>query len=67
MCKHLFEGAYSSRAGGGCGRGASPLPRVKKILKNANEMIASEDIESTNKSRISSVFMLIYFKDSLGI
>ena len=69
MCKHLCEGAYSSRAGGGggYGRGASPLPRVKKILKNANEMIASEDIESTNKSRISSVFMLIYFKDSLGI
>ena len=67
MCKHLCEGAYSSRAGGGSGRWASLFPRVKKILKNANEMIASEDIEITNKSRISSVFMLIYFKDSLGI
>ena len=67
MCKHLCEGAYSSGAGGESGRGASPLPRVKKILKNANEMIASEDVESTNKSRISSVFMLIYFKDSVGI
>ena len=67
MYKHLCEGAYSSRAGGGSGSLASPLPRVKKILKKANEMIASEDIESTNKSRISSVFMLIYFKDSLGI
>ena len=66
---HICEGAYSSRAGGGSGRGASPLPRVKKILKklNANEMIASEDVESINKSRISSVFMLIYFKDSVGI
>ena len=63
MCKHLCEGAYSSRAGGGSGRGASPLPRVKKILKNANEMIASEEEES----RISSVFMLIYFRDSVGI
>ena len=63
MCKHLCEGAYSSRAGGGSGRGASPLPGVKKILKNANEMIASEDVERTNKRRISSVFMSIYFKD----
>ena len=44
-----------------------PPPRVKKIVKNANEMIASEDVESTNKSRIRSVFMLIYFKDSVGI
>ena len=67
MCKHLCEGAYSFRAGEGSGRGASPLPRVKKILKNANEMIGSENVESTNKSRISSVFMLIYFKDSVGI
>ena len=62
MCKHLCEGAYSSRAGGGSGRVASPLPRVKKISKNTNEMVASEDVESTIKSRISSVFMLIFSK-----
>ena len=46
MCKHLCEGAYSSRAGGGSGRGESPLPRVKKIKKNTNEINASEDVKS---------------------
>ena len=67
MCKHLYEVAYSSRAGGRVWGSASPLHKVKKILKNTNEMNASEDIESTNKSRISSVFMLIYFANSLKI
>ena len=44
-----------------------PLPRVKKILKNTNEMNASEDVESKNKSSISSLFMLNYFKDLVRI
>ena len=40
---------------------------VKEILKNTNETNASEDVESTNESRISVVFMLIFFKDSVRI
>ena len=49
------------------GGGASPHPRVKKILKNTNEMNTSEDFESTDKIRISRVFMLIFFKDSVRL
>ena len=44
-----------SGAGGGVWEGASPFPRVKKVLKNTNEMNASEDVESKNKSSIDLV------------